>query len=85
MSRSSEIPILTGAHIGITTFHEELGTIQEEDFMSSAIDSSIIAEHSTFIPSAGELASSVIIPIQVKMWAHLQQYCCVASAIASFW
>ena len=68
MSRSSEIPILTSAHIGITTFHEELGTIQEEDFMSSAIDSSVIAEHSTFIPSAGELASSVIIPIQVKAW-----------------
>ena len=66
MSRSSEIPMLTSAHIGNTTFHEELGTIQEEDFMSSAIDSSIIAEHSTFIPSAGELASSVIIPMQVK-------------------
>ena len=33
--------------------------------MSSAIDSSIMAEHSTFIPSAGELASTVIIPIQV--------------------
>jgi hypothetical protein len=63
--RSSEVPILTSAHIGITTFHEELGTIQEEDFMSSAIDSSMIAEHSTFIPSAGELASTVIIPMQV--------------------
>ena len=58
--------MLTSAQIGNTTFHEELGTIQEEDFMSSAIDSSIIAEHSTFIPSAGELASSVIIPMQVK-------------------
>ena len=33
--------------------------------MSSVIDSSVIAEHSTFIPSAGELASTVIIPIQV--------------------
>ena len=64
MSRSSEIPILTSAHIA--TFHEELGTIHEEDFMSSAIDSSVIAEHSTFVPSAGELASSVIIPMQVR-------------------
>ena len=78
MSKLSEIPILTSAHIGITTFHEELGTIQEEDFMSSAIDSSIMAEHSTFIPSAGELASSVIIPIQVivqcSIAAELVQY-----------
>ena len=59
--------MLTSAHMGISTFHEELGTIQEEDFMSSAIDSSIIAEHSTFIQSAGELASSVIIPMQVRV------------------
>ena len=61
------MPMLTSAHMGISTFHEELGTIQEEDFMSSAIDSSIIAEHSTFIQSAGELASSVIIPMQVRV------------------
>ena len=59
------MPILTSAHIGNTTFHDELETIQEEDYISSAIDSSMIAEHSTFIPSAGELASTVIIPIQV--------------------
>ena len=67
MSRASEMPILMSAQIGGTTFHDELETIHEEEFMSSAIDSLVIAEHSTFIASAGELASTVIIPIQVYM------------------
>ena len=62
MTRSTEVPILTRAHIG-TIFHDELATIHEEDFMNQ-MESSIV-EHSTFIPSAGELASTVIIPIQV--------------------
>ena len=34
--------------------------------MLSPIDSSIMAEHSTHVPSAGELASSVIIPHQAR-------------------
>ena len=58
--------VLTGTTQTMVTHPNDLGVIEEADFDDFHPSDSIMEEHSTFIPSAGELASTVIIPHQVR-------------------
>ena len=62
---TSGIPVLTRTTTRTNISLPTLDVIPEDDFLSTGLETSM-ADHSTHIPSAGELSSTVVIPHQKR-------------------